>query len=504
MGSTITLEKAITEYLKLSSPEFCNNNPEFPLIFSSSAVALASRLAVWKGIKYLPGVFYIAVVGPVRSGKTDFVRTFLRTFGDCEIREIPTGSPQSMLYSIKEMQHGYVWYDEVKDLALKLDSYMGTLPHILNMAYYLDSLSHTRTKKEASIYIPAGSYFIHAYFTGTTSDWALIERKLGGTGFLRRTLVLHTKGIIPFYVDEGPGSGYERKRARMLALAKKGLRALSKLEVTVKITGMKSFESRLMREPISLEKMSMIEEYHYKMLAARLLANLTTLDLIDAGKEELSETTIWYRIKENARKYGIPFEGNPGTDLVLTYDVSKPLTEDTADVIKNSGELSIDLFIPPNFALSTYNLLMQSIKKLPSAPDEESIQKTLNNIREWLTAGKEPVVSMRTFLRELLSPKNPQSVESMISYLEAMGAVNVGKWVYRGRESVYVILDTKRRICGNCVHYLADCPRIVNLVDYKERISAVDPRSEACDMFEYKRIELEEIPKKEVEKSGET
>ena len=50
----------------------------------------------------------------------------------------------------------------------------------------------------------------------------------------------------------------------------------------------------------------------------------------------------------------------------------------------------------------------------------------------------------------------------------------------------YVVLDTKARICANCVHYRnpQECPLLEGVFDFKEAAAKVPPWRAACEKFE--------------------
>jgi len=476
----LTLERAMTEYFKLSRPEFSQNNADILPIFAASAVALASQMSVKRYIT-IPATFYIALIGEPRSGKTSFFNAFLRLFRGTHVGEIPIGSPEAMLKAIKEIRHGYIYYDEVSHLAKLLDSYMGTLLPILNKMYYLDGLSQIRVDNKKSVIVEPESYFVHVFFGGTPADWSVIERKAVG-GFVRRTLVLYVKGQIPFFSEPEISIEEEKRRAQLSNLINATLKALTHIRLTVRVKGLTSLAEQLSKEFLDNEKKSMIEEYMYKIIAGRLVANLITLD-INEKPRDITADVIKKRIKQNAERYGIKCEdwGTTGDyyEMYLEYDATD------VDADNKGSDVKITDYLPPHFARVTFEQLVRSVRPQLSAPDQITM-RNVERIRQWLEAGGSVVVSMTKFGREILHVGNPQFYKPVIEILQAAGYIRVVEYQRKGKLAQYVILDPKARICGNCAFYrsLDKCPKLEGIFDFKEAAEKVPPWADACEKFE--------------------
>jgi len=478
-----TLSRAITEYLRLSRPDFCENNPHVPVIFSCAATALASRMSyiVWDRN---PATFFIALIGPIRTGKSSFIREYLRLFRGTGIGEIPIGSPESVLESIDAVRHGWMWYDEIGDLMKKLDSYMGPLLPLLNKVYYLDGLSHTRTKGRGVVIDPE-SYFVHAYFSGTPKDWSMIEKKAIG-GFVRRVLVLNVNKHIPFFSGRRPSEEVVQFRSRLYALINAILKALAKTEIWVHLPPYSELGEPLEKARISLEKKSMVEEYFYKVIASYIVANLITFD-VNEDPESIDTNEVIHRMQRNGVKFDIDVsvEGNTPTKALVVVRVPEPRDDDS--------DVTLDDFMPPNYHRVVFNLLLNAVKPGVSAP-EETIADNITKIKEWLESGGDVVVSKRTFVREILTLRKANEYEPVIGVLLDAGCIRMVDYIYRGRNVTYVVLDLKAKICANCARYrTSECPRIAHLfVAYQHDpdslrdvvISRTPPWDKPCEKFE--------------------
>lgn len=475
----LTFRSAFLEYFRIKRPEFCKNNPNIAEIFSAAAVALTSKMWV-EGTDEVPGVFYIALIGEPRTGKTSFLRHYFRLFRGTGISQIPIGSPEAMLQAIDDIRHGYIWYDEVAHLAKLIDSYMGTLPTILNKAYYLDELSQIRTDKKRSVVVNAGSYFIHVYFAGTERDWVSIERKAPG-GFVRRTLTIFVDGIIPFFKKSHLSLSDEAKRYALEKALNRILEILKNMTITVRLPEFPSLAERLMREYIDNEKKSMIEDYLYKVFAGLLVGHLITFDL-DEDPDAWNVNEIIERMQRNGERYGVKVEyDNPSLPPVMVNIDARSLAVNAE--AKNPGAKITD-YLPPNFANYIYNILLDSTRRKVSAPDDV-ILRNVEKINAWLEAGGSVVVSQRKFVREVLVLGNADQYKAVMTLLEDGGYIRTIDGVYRGRNVKYVILDPKARICGNCQYYrsLDECPRLKGVFDFKEAASKVPPWEGACKRF---------------------
>ena len=476
----LTLERAMAEYFKLSQPDFAENNKDILPIFTAAAVALATKMWI-KRVDVMPGTFYIALLGEPGTGKTSFFRKYLRLFRHTEIEEINIGSPEAMLKDIKYIKHGYIWYDEVSHLAKLADSYMGTLFPLLNKAYYLDGLSQTRTDNKKSVVIEPESYFIHVYFGGVPADWAMIEKKAVG-GFVRRTLVLYVKGEIPYFNEDALPPDEERRRAKLYNLINAVFKALQHIEIMIRISGLSALAEKLQREQIDREKKRMIEEYMYKVLAGRIVANIITFD-VDEDPKLLTVKELVDRMKQNAERYGIYFEVGVATADKVDVFISYELHDD--DDYNEKKDMKITDFVGVNFAALTYQQLINSIRPLVGAPDQITM-RNMEKIQQWLESGGKLIVSKREFLRKILHIGDPRNYLPVLQLLEDAGVIKIVDFIYRGRNVQYVVLDTKARICANCAHYRnpQECPLLEGVFDFKEAAAKVPPWRAACEKFE--------------------
>jgi len=474
-----TLEQAMVRYFQLSRREFARNNPGVLPVFSSAAVALATQMWV-DGIDMNPATFYIALIGEPRTGKSSFLRHYFRLFRGTVIEDIPIGSPEAMLKAIDSIKHGYVWYDEVAHLAKLIDSYMGTLPTILNKAYYLDVLSQVRVDLKKSVVVPAESYFIHVYFAGTPSDWSQIERKAAG-GFIRRTLVINVRGIIPFFKKRVLTPEEERERAKLYNAVREILELLTYLRVTVYLPEFPKLAELLEKEQIDNEKKSMIEEYFYKVYGARVLANLITFDIND-DPQAWTVNDILSSIVNNAKKRGIKVELSTSAKPPFEVVIHVPELNDAAE--DNAPLVTLDDFLRTASPYTTYKMLVDTVKPYAAAPDSVTI-RNVERIKQWLESGGAPVVSMKKFAREILHTGSPQYYQMVLQILEEAGYIRMVEFYYRGRPAKYVILDTNAKICANCVYYrdLEHCPRLRGFESIEEAKHAVPPWEVPCEKF---------------------
>jgi len=475
-----TFERAFAEYFKLSRGAFYSNNAEIMPIFSAAAVSLASRMWV-DGIDMNPATFFIALIGEPRTGKSSFLRHYFHLFRSTGVSSIPIGSPEAMLKSIDAIRHGYVWYDEVAHLAKLIDSYMGTLPTIFNKAYYLDELSQVRMDNKKSVVVDAESYFIHIYFAGAPSDWSMIEKKAVG-GFVRRTLVLPVRGIIPFFAKDRIAVDEVRLRANLYARINTILKLLTYLRVTIYLPDFPALAEHLMKEQIDNEKKSMVEEYFYKVLAGRILANLITFD-IEEDPRAWNVNELLARLRSIAKRYGLHIEVSNVSHPPI--DVYIEVTEQLEDEDGEKADKKITDYMPPNFAIATYMALIGTIKPRVSAPDDLTM-KNVERIQQWLESGGAVVVSRKEFAQKILHTRNPQYYRPVLDVLMDAGYIRIVDYAYKGRPAQYVVLDPKARICANCAHYRdpKECPLLEDVFDFKEAATKVPPWKAACEKFE--------------------
>jgi len=481
-----TLEKAIIEYLRLSRPAFVSNHPHVPLIFSSAAISLASKMWVdGTGAEPWPGTFYIALVGPPGSMKSAFVRAYLKLFDPSAIREIDRGSPEAVVIDLDEKRHGYLWYDELSEITERLNSYLGPLIPTLNAAYYLVGISQARTKKEKSVYIPMGEYFMHVYFCGTPGDWGTMERFAAG-GFVRRTLVIPVSGEPPFFERDHKDVGIRDHVWRLRSRIKHILRVLTSFDVEVILPDYPELGKELKKCPIDIEKKIMVHEYTQKIIAARILGNLITFDLerdiTKVGVKELVEI-----IERNSNRVGVDVRVDHVASDSAILKIFVP--EDVG--AKNQDE-TLDAFLPPHYEYLTFKQLLETIRPVSSAPTIELI-KNLERINSWIESSGKVVVSRTKFVQEIFNSNNINAYKPTIEALIDAGYIKAVDYVYKGRSVQYIVLDPKAKICANCIHFRSEkCPLLKSVYDLKKRMLMVPPWKKPCEKFE-----LEEEPEPE-------
>jgi len=478
-----TLEKAVMEYLRLSRAAFCKYNPNVPIIFSSAAVALASRMWV-DGSDYWPGTFYIALVGEPGTMKTRFIETYLSLFSGV-IPGIPAGSPEAMVQALGSNRHTYIWFDEVGRLSRNIDSYMATLFPILNIAYYLGEIGQIRTKKEKSVVIPAGEYFLHAYFAGTPKDWGIIERR-ASDGFVRRTLVLPVTGEVPYYKRDHKNPLIREHIARLRMYIRHILKLLTKLDVDVVLPEYPHLEPILTKLVLDREKRILIHEYSQKIFAARILGNLITFS-IDEDLNQVDVNEIIHRMIGNGEKIGVKVDVVENNPEFVRLQVIVPET------IGGSKGVTLEDYLPPHYEVVTLKMLIRATSPPISAPTPE-LAENLERIRNWLNSGGSVVVSKTKFVQEIFNSNNVNAYKATIEALADAGYIKLVDYIYRGRTVQYVVLDPKARICANCSKYrTSECPRIAHL--FKEYRTDFDtltkmvmketpPWGEPCEEFE--------------------
>ena len=480
----LTLEKAIVEYLRLSHPPLVRNHPHLPLIFSSAAISLASRLWVdGTGTEPWPGTFYIALIGEPGTMKSAFVNSYTKLFDPSVIKEIARGSPEAVVIDLDEKRHGYLWYDELADITKRLNSYLGPLIPTFNAAYYLRNISQARTKKEKSVFIPAGDYFLHIYFCGTPEDWEAMKEFAAG-GFVRRTLVIPVEGEPPYFERDYDDPSIRNYISILRSKIKHILRTLTRFDVEIKLPDYPRLGKELKEIVTSRDKREdrenkiMIHEYTQKIIAARVLGNLITFDITD-----------------DITKIGVPelvniMERNSihlGVDIRVEH-VDKDQAVVRIIVPKESGESSnetLDMFLPPHYEYLTFRFLIETIKVGVDAPTS-TIAKNVKKIENWLKGGGPVVVSRRQFIREVLSLREVWEYEPTIKLLVDGGYIKPVDYIRRGRTIPYIVLDTKAKICANCLHFRKkdECPMIDDLMDPREIVLATPPWRPACKKFE--------------------
>jgi len=475
-----TLEKAITEYLRLSRLSFCKNNPNVPVVFSAAAVALASRMWI-DGSDEWPGTFYIALIGDPGTGKTTFVEKFLLLFHRTGVRGVSAGSPEAMVMDLDEARHAYIFFDELSRLSRNMDGYMAPLLPNLNIAYYLGEIGQRRTDKKRSVVIPAGEYFLHVYFTGLKEDWATIERKAPG-GFVRRTLVIPVAGEIPFFKRDHKDPHLKNYISQLRVRIRHILKLLTKLDLEVVLPDFPHLGEELSKASLDPEKKIMVHEYTQKILAGRIIANLITFDIgEDFSQLDLNE--LLHRMEENGKKMNIDVKVVESTQEFAVVRVYVPEVGDSGE--SDQKDMSLDGFLPPHYEVATFKQLMEAVKPRLSAPDQITL-KNIERIENWLKGGGDVVISIRKFGREILHTGNPTYYQAVLDVLERTGYIRIVDYVYKGRQAQYVVLDPTARICGNCAHYRdpKECPLIKDIFDFKEAATKVPPWEKACEKFE--------------------
>jgi len=484
----MTLEQGIREYLVLRRPQFCKANPHVPMILSAAAVSLASRMWV-DGTDLIPSVWYIALVGPPRTGKSAILRTMTRLFDRTGVHKIATGSPEAMLKDIEAKRHGYIRFDELGYLVKLLNSYMGPLVNILNSAYYLEELSQTRVDNKKSVIVPAEDYFIHVYMSGVPDDWAMLERKATG-GFVRRTLVIPVRGHIPFFIKAHKDKAVLNYIAQLKSRIARILDAMRYLELTVYLPEFPELGEVLEKTQLDLEKKSMVEEYFYKLLAGRIVANLITFDPSE-DPSVFDTNEIVHRMLKNAERLGVEVEVLSSTSTKVTIDITLPEQEPIDTNV--SKTMRLDGFMPPHFTSLTFNQLLETVKPQEVAPDSITL-KNVELIRNWLDSGGPAVVTKSTFIKRILHTTNPTYYKAVLEVLEDAGYIKTVNYPKGRRMVQYIVLDPKARVCANCLYFRdpEKCPRLRGAIDEEDIIRAVPPWSAPCEKFRLADEEEEE------------
>jgi len=483
-----TLEKAIIEYLRLSRPAFTSNHPHVPLIFSSAAISLASRMWVdGTGAEPWPGVYYIALIGPPGSMKSGFVRAYLKLFDPSVIKQLARGSPEAVVIDLDEKRHGYLWYDELSEITERLNSYLGPLIPTLNAAYYLVTISQARTKKENSVFIPMGEYFMHVYFCGTPGDWGTMEKFASG-GFVRRTLVIPVSGEPPFFKKDHRDPSIRDHILKLRSRIRHILRVLTSFDVEVILPDYPELGEELKRCPIDIEKKIMVHEYTQKIIAARILGNLITFDLTEditkVGVRELVRV-----IERNSIRVGVDVRVDHVASDSAILKIFVP-----EDVGAENQDGTLDAFLPPHYEYLTFKQLLETIKPVSSAPTPE-LTKNLERINNWIKSSGKVVVSRTKFVQEIFNSNNVNAYKPTIEALIDAGYIKAVDYIYRGRTVQYIVLDPKAKVCANCIHFRTDeCPLLKDVIDPRERVLVVPPWKSACEKFELEEVlEPEEV-----------
>ena len=485
-----TLEKAIIEYLRLSRPAFTSNHPHVPLIFSSAAISLASRMWVdGTGAEPWPGVYYIALIGPPGSMKSGFVRAYLKLFDPSVIKQLARGSPEAVVIDLDEKRHGYLWYDELSEITERLNSYLGPLIPTLNAAYYLVTISQARTKKENSVFIPMGEYFMHVYFCGTPGDWGTMEKFASG-GFVRRTLVIPVSGEPPFFKKDHRDPSIRDHIWKLRSRIRHILRVLTSFDVEVVLPDYPELGEELKRCPIDIEKKIMVHEYTQKIIAARILGNLITFDLTEditkVGVRELVRV-----IERNSIRVGVDVRVDHVASDSAILKIFVP-----EDVGAENQDGTLDAFLPPHYEYLTFKQLLETIRPVSSAPTPE-LTKNLERINNWIKSSGKVVVSRTKFVQEIFNSNNVNAYKPTIEALIDAGYIKAVDYIYRGRTVQYIVLDPKAKICANCARFRTEeCPLLKDVIDPRERVLVVPPWKSACEKFELEEVlEPEEVDK---------
>jgi len=490
----VTLEKAIVEYLRLTHPPLIKSKPHLPLIFSSAAISLASRMWVdGTAPSPWPGVYYIALIGEPGTMKSEFVNSYLKLIDPNVIKEIARGSPEAVVIDLADKRHGYLWYDELGDVAKRLNGYLGPLIPFFNAAYYLRNVSQARTKKENSIFIPAGDYFIHAYFCGTPEDWEAIKEFAAG-GFVRRTLVIPVEGEPPYFKRDHDDPNIRNYISMLRSRIKRILRVLASFDVEVKLPNYPKLGEELKSTVTSRNKREdrenkiMIHEYTQKIIAARILGNLITFDVAD-DVSGIGVMELLNIIERNAVLMGVKV-------LVEHADRERAIIKIIVPEEVNNKEAPLEKFLPPHYEYLTFRQLVETIKVGVEAPSGD-IAKNIKKIDNWLAGGGPVVVKRRTFIRKILSLRTAGEYKPVMELLLDGGYIKEVDHIDKGRNVRYVILDPKAKICANCTHFRSEeCPLLKGVYDLKKRMLASPPWKPACEKF---KLEWEPEPE-EVDK----
>jgi len=474
-----TLEETITEYLKLSTVFFTRNNPSLPLIFSAAAVSLASRMWVY-GSRFWPGVFYVALIGEPGTGKSTFLKEYLKLMPTEHIYPIPVGSPEAIVLELDRHRHAYLFFDELDRLARNIKGYMAALPPILNLMYYLDEVGQVRTKREASVRIPAESYYIHAYFSGTPRSWQIISRE-AAEGFVRRTMVIHVQGTIPFFQRDHDDLAVLRYISELRSKIRAMLELLTHLTITVYLPNYPHLAAALERTQLDHEVKLMLHEYTQKIVAARVVANLIRFDL-DEDIERMGPLTLADRMVQAGKELGVEVRVTDRMHEPYALEVVVPSIELPEG--KDLTTLPLESFTPPHYEMDTFRKLVQMYINEESAPDDITL-KNVERIKEWVRTNKQYVVSKSTFIKQILHTTNPTYYKAVLEVLEDAGYIKIINYPKGRRMRQYVVLDPSASICANCVYFRDPdrCPRLQNARDEADIITTVPPWAAPCEKF---------------------
>ena len=316
---TKTLEQLILEAYKLMHPDVYKAEPWIFPILTASIVSLHAGLWIFKPPRFLhPGSFFIATVGKPNTAKSTILTTTGKIARVGMVKRIEESTPEKLrenlsnLISERGFASGFILWDEAGELVKKLESYMDSLPYMLNQIYYSSDISFGTTSRGSNA-IPAGSYILNMYFASLPDQWSQIESMSAG-GFSRRVLPIHLKSKLPYTPRNRDEEEFDidlilkwdELRHKLIPYLKY---LQSRQWVLGAVHGMYHLSEKIEKDnEIDEEKKRMLVEYLYKIISTRALANIIPVVEKNITKEDYA----WLdeQVVEMAEKIGVTLKVN--------------------------------------------------------------------------------------------------------------------------------------------------------------------------------------------------
>ncbi|HHC19349.1 MAG TPA: hypothetical protein ENK81_02985 [Euryarchaeota archaeon] len=426
-------------------PDFFNMNKEIIDILATSVANLATTAYIANKPER-PGNMYITLLGSPRSGKTTALRILTAILDSGKIAEIPNGTPEAIAEALEDKKKGYLFWDEAEELLKKAKTYMDIFPNLLNKMYYCDTITMAR-RTTKSVKIQRGTYYVNVYMTALPEQWAEIEETFSG-GFSRRTLTLYTAGEIPLF-RETIVEDDSRAMDVMVSIAYT-IMALSNVKIKAKVRGLSVLADRVEKEIVEHEKMSMVEEYLYKIALGKAIAeSIEVLDYSEATVDKVIERFINNLRRSRYLDDYSTISIDDLDDYSNTTSITTAGSSNSSIILEHTNgninfiPINLNVFLKRSESVELYDMIQKSaINELMIA--DRRMYRIISRIQQY--AKRKPIMPRREFIREVLKMRNASQYTSVLRYL--LDAEYIRTISYKRRS--YIVLNPFAKMCANC------------------------------------------------------
>jgi len=360
----------------------------------------------------MPANMFIVLKGRPAAGKSTLLQAVNLVIDPTWIDVIPTGSAEAIEQEILLRRFGYLFWDEMGELASKSSEYLERVKYVLNRAYYLARITRSKTTKK-TIDIPANSYYLNAVLAGLPEDWVKIEKKFLG-GFERRFLPISVRRARrPFEFNEPT-----EEAKKHLEWMWNYINERKDKVVLVKVPDLSFMREKV--EEVDDKYSTLVEEYLLKFTVAYSLDKSGVL----SNYQQLSQGIYNSLIVNDSRG-------------VLLIDVDSDR--------KNTPS-------PSRFQLTINALFDRMIEDIIRKIEvsDSHLYLILQRIHEYLHGGNPPILRKWHFMRDVLKITNAQYFSYVVKALVESGHIRI---IRQSERSQWVVLDPQARCCCNCIHW---------------------------------------------------